>query len=63
MALLFARRAGVEPDLERWPDLRRALLSGPLSPVSFRLEGPHSLGDAAARVAAEAAACGYLDPS
>jgi dimethylaniline monooxygenase (N-oxide forming) len=61
MALLFARRAGVEPDPERWPELRRALLSGPLSPVSFRLEGPDSLADAPARTAAEAAAFGYLD--
>ena len=38
MALLFARRAGVEPDPERWPELRRALLAGPRSAVSFRLE-------------------------
>jgi hypothetical protein len=44
-------------------DLRRALLSGPLSPVSFHLEAPDSLADTPARVAAEAAAFGYLDPS
>jgi len=50
MALLFARRAGVEPDVARWPQLQRALACGPLSPVSFRLQGPDSLRDAAARV-------------
>jgi thioredoxin reductase len=60
MALLFARRAGVEPDLTRWPDLQRALLFGPLSPISFRLQGPDSLLDAAARVAADAAAFGAI---
>jgi len=50
MALLFARRAGVEPDLARWPQLQGALNSGPLAPVSFRLQGPDSLRDAPARV-------------
>ena len=39
-ALTFARAAGVEPQLEDWPDLRRALLFGPLAPSSFRLGGP-----------------------
>lgn len=61
MALLFARRAGVEPDPERWPELRRALLAGPRSAVSFRLEGPDSLPEAPVRTAAEATAFGYLD--
>lgn len=60
MAVLFARRAGVEPDLARWPQLRRALMFGPLSPVSFRLSGPDALADAPARVAAAAAAFGAI---
>jgi hypothetical protein len=60
MALLFARRAGAEPDLARWKGLERALLFGPLSPVSFRLQGPDSLPDAAARTAAAAAAFGAI---
>ncbi|MFD1329148.1 flavin-containing monooxygenase [Mycoplana ramosa] len=60
LALIFARNAGVEPDLGRWPDLERALLFGPLSAVSFRLQGPDSLGDAPALTAAAAAAFGAI---
>jgi hypothetical protein len=55
-ALTFARAAGVEPHLENWPRLRRALLFGPLAPSGFRLEGPDALPDAAARFARDAAA-------
>ena len=58
--LQFARAAGVEPSLERWPDLAMPLLFGPLSPVSFRLEGRDALPDAPERVAAEAAAFGCV---
>ncbi len=46
VALTFARAAGVEPRLENWPHLRRALLFGPLAPSCFRLEGPDALPDA-----------------
>jgi thioredoxin reductase len=60
LAILFARRAGVEPDLERHPDLERALLFGPLSPISFRLAGPDNLADAPVRAAAAAAAFGAI---
>jgi thioredoxin reductase len=60
MALLFARRAGVEPDPARWPGLHHELLCGPLSPVSFRLQGPDRLAGAPAMVAAAAAAFGTL---
>jgi cation diffusion facilitator CzcD-associated flavoprotein CzcO len=60
MALLFARAAGVEPDPQRWPRLRRALLFGPLAPVSFRLEGRDALPDAADRFADEARAFGCM---
>jgi dimethylaniline monooxygenase (N-oxide forming) len=42
-AILFARAAQVEPDLSQWPQLARALLFGPLSPISFRLSGRDSL--------------------
>ena len=59
-ALTFARAAGVEPQLERWPDLRRALLFGPLAPSCFRLEGPDAQPDAPARFAREAAAFGAI---
>jgi dimethylaniline monooxygenase (N-oxide forming) len=55
-ALTFARAAGVEPQLGNWPQLRRALLFGPLAPSGFRLEGPDALPDAAARFARDAAA-------
>ncbi|MCW2512716.1 MAG: putative flavoprotein involved in transport [Mycobacterium sp.] len=59
-ALTFARAAGVEPDLANWPDLRRALLFGPLAPSSFRLEGPDAQPDAPARFARDAAAFGAI---
>lgn len=60
MALLFARNADVEPDRSRWPELERALLFGPLSPVSFRLQGPDSLPDALTRTRAAAVAFGAI---
>jgi dimethylaniline monooxygenase (N-oxide forming) len=59
-ALTFARAAGVEPRLENWPHLRRALLFGPLAPSCFRLEGPDALPDAPDRLAREAAAFGAI---
>jgi cation diffusion facilitator CzcD-associated flavoprotein CzcO len=58
MALTFSRLLGVEPDVERYPQLARALMFGPLSPASFRLTGPDALPDAAERYAADAAVCG-----
>lgn len=60
MALLFARRAGVEPNLADWPGLARALLFGPLSPVSFRLSGPDAISGAAWEVVTEAARLGAI---
>ena len=60
VAAAFARAAGVEPDLENWPQLRRALLFGPLAPSCFRLEGPDALPDAPARFARDAAAFGAI---
>jgi dimethylaniline monooxygenase (N-oxide forming) len=57
---MFARAAGVGPDLEQWPQLAKALLFGPLSPVSFRLSGRDSLPGAAERVAEEAKAFGAI---
>lgn len=59
-ALTFARAAGVEPSLDNWPRLRRALLFGPLAPSCFRLEGPDALPDAAERFAHEAARFGAI---
>ncbi len=59
-ALAFARAAGVEPNLDDWPQLRRALLFGPLAPSSFRLQGPDALPDAPARFARDAAAFGAI---
>ena len=58
MAALFARHAGVEPDPFRWPYLRRALMFGPLSPASFRLDGPDCLSDAPTRILEDARAFG-----
>jgi cation diffusion facilitator CzcD-associated flavoprotein CzcO len=59
-AVAFARAAGVEPRLERWPQLRRALLFGPLAPSSFRLDGPDALPSAPERFARDAAAFGAI---
>jgi dimethylaniline monooxygenase (N-oxide forming) len=59
-AVLFARAAGVEPELERWPELARPLLFGPLSPISFRMSGRDSLPDAPQRFAADAQAFGCM---
>jgi hypothetical protein len=59
-AIAFARAAGVEPHLDNWPHLRRALLFGPLAPSCFRLEGPDALADSAVRFAREAAAFGAI---
>jgi dimethylaniline monooxygenase (N-oxide forming) len=60
VCLQFARAAQVEPSLERWPRLAMPLLFGPLSPVSFRLQGHDALPDAPDRVAAEAEAFGCV---
>ena len=60
VALTFARAAGVEPNLDDWPHLRRALLFGPLAPSSFRLQGPDALPDAPVRFARDAAAFGAI---
>ncbi len=59
-ALMFARAAGVEPELERSPELARALLFGPLTPVSFRMSGHDSLVEAPVRVAQDALAFGAV---
>ena len=40
VALTFARAAGVEPHLENWPHLRRALLFGPARTELFPAGGP-----------------------
>ena len=60
VALTFARAAGVEPRLDNWPHLHRALLFGPLAPSCFRLEGSDALPDAPERFAREAAALGTI---
>lgn len=60
MATLFVRAAGVEPELERWPDLARPLMFGPLTPMSFRMSGRDSLPDAPQRFAAEVRAFGCV---
>lgn len=59
-ALTFARAAGVEPVVDDWPHLRRALLFGPLAPSCFRLQGPDACPDAAARFERDAAAFGAI---
>jgi dimethylaniline monooxygenase (N-oxide forming) len=60
LALIFAREAGVEPDLRQWPELARALVFGPLTPVSFRLSGPDGLSEAPTRIMADARTLGTI---
>lgn len=60
VALTFARAAGVEPGIDNWPKLARALLFGSLAPSCFRLEGPDALDAAPARFARDAAAFGAI---
>jgi len=62
VSLQFARAAGVEPSLARWPHVAMALLFGPLSPASFRLEGPDALPEAPERTVADAEAFGCMPP-
>jgi cation diffusion facilitator CzcD-associated flavoprotein CzcO len=59
-AITFARAAGVEPNLDQWPELANALMFGPLSPISFRLNGHDNLADAATRVAEDAKTFGAI---
>ncbi|WP_068175767.1 NAD(P)-binding domain-containing protein [Mycobacterium sp. UM_CSW] len=60
VAVTFARAAGVEPKPDDWPELRRALLFGPLAPSCFRLQGPDALPDAPTRFARDAATFGAI---
>jgi dimethylaniline monooxygenase (N-oxide forming) len=60
MVLLFAQAAGVAPDLVKRPELAKALLFGPLSPVQFRMDGHGELHDAAARFAEAVAEFGCV---
>jgi hypothetical protein len=60
ISLLFARAAGVEPELNRWPSLARELLFGPLTPISFRLSGPDCLPESPQRVEEAARAFGAV---
>jgi dimethylaniline monooxygenase (N-oxide forming) len=64
LAIRFARLAGAEPLPAQTPEIARALLFGPLTATSFRLQGRDALAGAAAGLAAEAARFGAItDPS
>jgi hypothetical protein len=60
LAIRFARLARVEPRPAAHPALARALLFGPLTAMSFRLDGRDALADAAAAVTADAARFGAI---
>lgn len=60
-ASLFSGLAGVEPDPDAWPALKRALLFGPLSPASYRLAGPDAAPDASRWLDEDAAAFRVID--
>ena len=50
LMMRFARLAGVEPSIENFPELRNALMHGPLVPALFRISGRDSMIEAASRV-------------
>jgi dimethylaniline monooxygenase (N-oxide forming) len=56
----LSREAGLQVDICEWPQLARALLFGPLSPISFRLNGRDSLPDAPELVAEDARTFGAI---
>ena len=60
MVQLFAQAAGVEPEMLKRPELAKALLFGPLSPVQFRMDGHGKLHDAAERFAEAVAEFGCV---
>ena len=47
LALAFSEASGVAPDLEARPELREALLLGPMLPPRYRLDGPGAMAGAA----------------
>lgn len=63
IAIQLAREAGVEPEIERWPELAPVLFFGPLSPISFRLTGRDALPDAPRRTLENAFARGVVPTS
>jgi thioredoxin reductase len=64
MAIRFARLAGIEPQPAQTPSIARALMFGPLTATSFRLQGQDALVGAAEVVAREAACFGAIsEPS
>jgi dimethylaniline monooxygenase (N-oxide forming) len=60
MALLFARSAGVEPELHRWLELARELMFGPADTDVIPMNGRDSLPDAPKRFATEFQAFGCM---
>jgi dimethylaniline monooxygenase (N-oxide forming) len=50
LMMRFARLAGVEPCIESFPELRDALLLGPMVPASFRISGRDPMIEAASRL-------------
>jgi len=43
VVIRFSRLIGTEPPLDEYPELERALMFGPLAPISFRIHGPEKL--------------------
>ncbi len=60
LARKIAADAGFEAQLDQHPDLAREILFGPVSTVSYRLDGPDALDDAPERVRRAARAFGVV---
>jgi hypothetical protein len=65
LALTLAEELGVCPDVQSWPQLREALIFGPMLPPRYRLSGPGALPSAAELFAQQLAAspCAPIDPA
>lgn len=50
LMMRLARLAGVEPNIESFPELRDALMRGPMVPASFRISGRDPMIEAASHV-------------
>ena len=62
LAAMLAAELGVEPDIDRYPELAHGLLFGPLAPARWLLEGPGARPEAERLLAAAFGELGPLPP-
>ena len=62
LAAMLAGELGVEPDIDRYPELAQGLLFGPLAPARWLLDGPGARPEAERLLAAAFGELGPLPP-